>query len=224
MVGGIKTRKPGHLAREVLAVRDHHRFRGEFKFSELTRRTVAFYRDVIDVIQGSDAHIKAFVIDKTIRDPFSGVPQWDAQASMAAQLLAGSINRDELAVAMMDNVSTPVGVSLEEIVRDKVHDKLDGLGLVSCVALDSKCTDGLQIADLVVGAVAYDRKSHEHGAGDPGVNPSTPKAQVHRMLCAAFGLPDLSDVREGRASILTSRPGRRSLREQRAKGLMAALK
>lgn len=213
VVGGIKTRKPGHLAREIEAVRDEHRFRGEFKFASMTRRSVPLYRDLIDVIRDSDVHLKAFVIDKRLRDPFADVPLWDAQATLAAQLLVGSINRHELAAVMMDSVSTPVGVAVEEVVRDKVNERLGSLAVVSCVSLDSRTSVGLQLADLVVGAVAYDRKARGQAVATGGLPAAaSPKGQVHRMFCAAFGLADLSDVRGGRASILTSRPGRRGNR------------
>ncbi len=208
VLGAIKTRKPGSLAREIEAVRDHHRFRDEFKFSEINQRSVGLYRDIIDVMAASDVHLKAFVIDKRTRDPFEGVPLWSAQAKVVSQLIVGSLNKYEIATVLLDSVSTPKGVAVDDMVRDMVNERFDCTSVVSALSLDSRSTPGLQLADLVASAVAFDRKTR--GAMGKSQTPAaaSPKAQVVRLLTTAFGLPDLGDVRKGRASILTSRPPR----------------
>lgn len=206
VVGGIKTRSPGHLIRQAQAVLREHQFQGELKFSEITRRSVRMFEDLIDVMVDEDTHIKAFVVDKRTRNPFLDVPVWDAQSGLIAQLLIGGINKSELAVAVLDELSAPKGVSISDIVRDKVHQKFDSLALVSCMPADSRSSLGLQLADLVVGAVAHDRKTRGAPGGARAINPASPKARVVQALCSAYRVPDLADVRRGRVGILTSRP------------------
>ena len=177
--------------------------------SRMTRGSLPFYRDVISVLEQSDVHIKAFVIDKRARDPFDGVPQWDAQARATAQLLIGSINKDEVATALMDECSTPVGVSIAENVRDRVNERLGSTALTAAVSLNSRSTDGLQLADLVAGAIHFDRHSRMAEATSTRPSSVSPKGQVSASLAAAFGVRDFRDMREGRVSILTARAPRR---------------
>lgn len=208
VVGGIKTRRPGHLLREVECVRDAHRFRDEFKFSDLNRRSFLMYRDLVDVLAQSDAHLKAFVIDKRLRDPFEGVPQWSARASVTAQLMIGGINKGEVSTLLMDGSSTPKGIAIEEDVRERVNAHFGSTSLVAAIALDSRSTTGLQLADLVASAIYYDRCSREKIIQGQTMDAGSHKAQITRMLAGAFGLADLRDGRTNRSSILTSRARR----------------
>ncbi|PKQ25164.1 MAG: hypothetical protein CVT64_11155 [Actinobacteria bacterium HGW-Actinobacteria-4] len=205
VVGGIKTRQPGHLLREAKAVRDKHRFYRELKFAELTKGTLPIYRDLIDVLSDSDVHLVAFVIDKRLRDPFVDVPQWDAQSRVVTQLLHGNINRAEVATLLMDSCSTPTGVSIEETILERVNQKLESMNLVSAVTLDSQSSDGLQLADLVVGAISCDRRLRSTNVAGHATRELSPKATVARMLAASFGVPSLADTRTSRVNILTSR-------------------
>lgn len=63
---------------------------------------------------------------------------------------------DELAAVMADNYSTPAHVLFEEDLRAAVNRRLDRLALVSVVRLDSRSSDGLQLADLLTSAVAFE--------------------------------------------------------------------
>lgn len=202
VVGGVKVRSPGHLLREIKAVRDRHRYFGELKFSELTHGSVPVFRDIIRALAESDTHLIAYVIDKSVRDPFAGVPQWEAHAEVAAQLLHGNINRAEITTLLMDACSSPVGVAIDEVISDKVNNKIGSINLVSAVSLDSRSTDGLQLADLVASSVSFNRRA----AGKAG----SPKAIVSAELAAAFGLSDFRDIRTKRVNILTSRPKMRA--------------
>lgn len=202
VVGGVKTREPGHLLREVKAVRDKHRFFDELKFTGITRNSLPIYADLVQVLAHSDARIVAFVIDKSIRDPFAGVADWDARANVTSQLVIGNTNRAEVATLLMDVCSTPRGIAIEEVVRRKVNDRFGATNLISSVSLDSKASDGLQLADLVASAIAYDRRARQSKSV-----PGAPKAIVARTLATGFGLADLGDHRSGRVNILTSRRG-----------------
>ena len=50
---------------------------------------------------------------------------------------------------MADNYSTPDYVLFEEQLRARVNVRVKRLGLVSVCRLDSKSSDGLQLADLL---------------------------------------------------------------------------
>ena len=73
--------------------------------------------------------------------------------------------------------------------------------VVSCLCLDSRSTPGLQLADLVAGSIAFERKR----STETGPMRLTPKAQVALELRNSFGLVDFSDQRSDRVNILTAR-------------------
>lgn len=205
VVGAVKTRRPGDLNRAIYAVRQKHGFTKEFKFSEVTNGALAVYCELIDTIAASDAHIGAFVIDKARYDPFPDVAVWRAQAQVFAQLVVGLTNRRELVSVLLDGVSTPAGVAVDELVRSNVNQRFKQTSVVSAVSLDSRCTDGLQAADFVASAIGYERHAWAGRTKQPPADRRTPKAKLARHLREAFDLDSFDDVRTDRVNILTSR-------------------
>ncbi|WP_016890139.1 DUF3800 domain-containing protein [Mycobacteroides abscessus] len=199
VVGAIKLRKPGKLLREIESIRDRHQVDGELKFSRISRGRLTTYNAVIDALEESDAHITACVVDRSNQksDPFScGDPEWMVHARITAKLLVGSLNSRELGSAILDRRTTPTGVAFDDTIRRMVNQRLRSTGLVGAVCADSQCTDGLQLADLVAGAVAHQRKSDASAASHKG--------RVASRLAAAFGVASFAeDVRTSRVNVLT---------------------
>lgn len=209
VVGAVKARKPGLLMRAVRDIRDRHDFRDEFKFSKISRAKLPVFCEVIDVLEQSDAHIAACVVDRTKgADPFAGEDaQWLAHARVTAKLLVGIINRRELASVLLDEVSTPKGCAFDDTVRDMVNRRMRATSLVSAACVDSACNDGVQLADLVAGAVA-----HQRGQGNRTASPTSHKGKAAARLAAAFGLNSFEDVRNDRVNVATLGVGPRGRR------------
>lgn len=202
VVGAVKLRQPGQFARTLRDIRDRHGFHGELKFAEITRGTLPTYYEVIDRLHESDAHLAACVIDGRVYDPFKGGrPAWRVHAEVAAQLLVGCVNQHELVGVLLDGISTPRGYSLEDTVRGMVNRRLRATSIVSAACLDSRSNDTLQVADLVAGAIAFERR---RAAGVSG-KPNSHKAKVAARLGAAFGHMELADGRNERVNIATYR-------------------
>ncbi|WP_142272573.1 DUF3800 domain-containing protein [Mycobacterium heidelbergense] len=199
VVGAVKLRKPGALLRSIEHIRDTRAYDGEFKFSRISRGKLTAYYEVIDALANSDAHITACVVDLSSKtcNPFDGKhPEWQVHAKVVAKMLVGSINSRELASAVLDRRTTPVGIAFDDAVRGMVNQRLRSTGLVSAVCADSRCTDGLQLADLVAGAVAHQRRS------DSSAN--SHKGRVAARLAAAFGVASFAtDQRTKRVNVLT---------------------
>lgn len=215
VIGAVKARRPGQLLRAVQDVRDRHGYREEFKFSKITRARMPVFSHLVDVLADSDAHIAACIVDRTHGlDPFdSADPQWVVHARVTAKLLVGIINRRELAVALIDQVTTPRGRAFDDTVRDMVNKRMRATSLVAASCVDSATSDGVQLADLVAGAVA-----HQCGqvAGTAGAN--SHKAKIAGRLAAAFGAPNLGEVHTDRVNIATlGIPSGRRLRSTAAK-------
>lgn len=157
VVGAVKVRKPGQLMRSVQEIRDRFDFREEFKFSRISRGKFPVFCELIDVLEQSDAHIAACVVDRTNgEDPFcGGEAAWLTHARITAKLLVGIINRRELASALIDQISTPKGCAFDDTIRDMVNGRMRATSLVTAACVDSTCNDGVQLADLVAGAVAH---------------------------------------------------------------------
>ena len=141
-------------------------------------------------------------------DPFKGKePDWLVHARITSKLIAGIVNRRELTAALLDERSTPAGHAFDDVVRSMVNTRLKALNLVSAVCVDSCSNDGVQVADLVAGAVAHQRRANG--------NSNSHKAKVATRLAAVFGLPNLSDVRTERINIMTHGSAVRSVRPVR---------
>lgn len=199
----VKVRRPGDLSRSIQAVRDRYRFRSEFKFGDLTKGALNAYKDVVDVLAESDARIAAFVVDKQIYDPFPEGEAWQAHAWAAAQLIIGNTNRRELVGVLLDGISTPTGVALDEEVRRTVNRRFKATSVVTSVCLDSKTSDGLQMADLVASAVAHERHNGRSGQ-TRGDGKESPKTQLSKYVRRAFDLDGFDDCRTQKVSILTA--------------------
>lgn len=213
VVGAVKVRRPGQLLRGVREIRDRHDFREEFKFSKISRGKLPVFCELIDLLEQSDAHIAACVIDRTIGDsPFTkGTPQWLAHAKITAKLLVGIINRRELVSLLIDEISTPRGCAFDDAVRGMVNKRIGATAVVTAACVDSACNDGVQLADLVAGAVA-----HQRGQGNRTAKPSSNKGKIAARLATAFQVNDFSDTRHGRVNVATL--GVSSARSARRKG------
>ncbi len=215
VIGALKVRESGLLARNIQDIRDRHGFGGEFKFSQITRGKLPVFCELINLLEQSDARLAACVVDRTKHDPFVGVHEaWKVQAKVTAQLLSGCINRRELVGVLLDLISTPRGCALDDTVRQMVNTRLKSTSVVMAACVDSRANDGLQVADLVAGAVAFDRR---RGRSESG-NANSHKAKVAARLAAAFGVGDFQDGRTDRVNIDTFRGQGRPRRPLRVVG------
>lgn len=198
VVAGIKTRRPDDLLRSIEGIREKHDYRDrEFKFARLTMANQPVFYDLVDVLAASDAHLMAAVVDSSTPNPFKGEDVWRTHATINAQLVIGNINRNETATVLMDGISTPAGESLGRAVKRAINSRTASTPCIHAISLDSRCNSILQAADMVAGAIRYQRLER------PGADRETPKALVAARLAAAFGLENLSDHRTRRSNIVT---------------------
>lgn len=193
VVAGLKTRHPDDLQREVHAVRQQTGFENELKFGRVTRHSYEAMIKVIDVLEQSDARIVATVVDSAF-NPFHGCEVWQGHAHVISQLIVGNINKNEVATAFLDGITTPAGKSLGTAVRRSVNSRLSGSPLVSAVSLNSKTNDLLQVADLIAGAIRYRRLPAQ-------ATSNAEKHQIAARLAAAFRMDSFDDQRSDRVNI-----------------------
>lgn len=212
VMAALKTRRPGELARELRAVRDKTNFTHEFKFSEITSGALPAYYAAADAIGSSDAHVAATVANRDQHDPFPKTELYQAHADVATQLLVGCINRRELVSVILDLISTPEGVAVDEIVRRQVNKRLRNTSVVTALCADSRSMDLLQMADMIASAIAFERRRAAGESGRVGSHPNSPKAKVAARLMVNLGMATVEDQRSDRINIATLKGPRMPLK------------
>lgn len=158
-IGLLKCTEPARLLRSVQKLRDQRHWYGEIKFSELTKRqALLLYQEFVDIVLAPGvAEFFCFIADRDTDDPVARFgTHWEAYTKLAEQLVVAATHQDELLALMADNYSTPDHVLFEEDLRSNVNRRLNRLAVVSVCRLDSKASDGLQLADLLTSATAFE--------------------------------------------------------------------
>lgn len=183
-VGLLKSTEPSRVLRRIQKLRDRKHWYKEIKFTDTTKGTLDLYKFVADECLGhGDVEFFCFVADRHIADPVARFGStWDAYSKLAEQLVVASLHPQEIMSLMADNYSTPDSILFEEDLRLRVNMRVRGLGLVSVVRLDSKSSDGLQLADLLTSAVAF-----EFRASAGLASPTSPKGQLAAHIRQAMG-------------------------------------
>lgn len=202
VVGALKLRHHGDTLRAIRAVRDRTGYDHEFKWTKISRGKLPAFFDLVDLLKKRHIHFAACVVDRELFDPFTMFPaKWQAHAYVTAQLLRGCINRRELVAVSMDLISTPPGVAIEDHIRTSVNNKLGNMSVVSAASLDSKTCDGLQLVDVLAGAVAFEHRLKNGLSGNTNSN----KAKVLDRVRQRLEVPAL-DGRTSRVNIVTLQP------------------
>ncbi len=222
VMSAVKVRKPGQLQRTIRGIRDRHGFDHEFKFAALTRGSQTVFYELIDALVASDACFHATVVNREVHDPFPGKQQWQVHLEVASQLLVGCINRRELVSVVIDQLSTPEDVAIEEQLRADVNRRLKNGSVVTASMFDSRSNDLLQVADLMASAVGFDRRAKSYHHGQKPASTSSAKALVAARLMSSFGRTSFEDGRNDRVNIATLRP--RSAKRAEAPSLRVVTK
>ncbi|MGW4394875.1 DUF3800 domain-containing protein [Amycolatopsis nivea] len=198
-VGLLKASEPSRVLRRIQKLRDRKHWYKEIKFSETTADSLGLYKAVADeCLEQGDVEFFCFISDREKADPVARFgTTWDAYSKLAEQLVCASLRSTELMSLLADNYSTPDSVLFEEDLRSRVNKRLRGLGLVSVCRLDSRASDGLQLADLLTSAVAFEFRA------DAGLASKTsPKAKLAAHVRQQMGTPScLGGWRNSRHSV-----------------------
>lgn len=187
-VGMFKSTEPSRLLRSVQKLRDRRHWYNEIKFSDATRDSLPFYKEVVDIALAPDAgEFFCFIADRQQADPIErfGTP-WDAYSKLAEQLVVACLRPDELVSVMADNYSSPDEVLFEEDLRASVNRRLRRLAVVSVCRLDSRSSDGLQVVDLLTSSSAF-----EFRAAAGLARSSSPRGQLAAYVRQKLGVESL---------------------------------
>lgn len=204
VLGFIKARDCPKLTREIRSIRQKHKFFDEIKFGEIKRENEFFYFDLVEMVAASDIRLGGSIYDS--QKSFSPkIETWREQAKMSARLIVGNVNKGEIVNAFLDLVQTPAGCSVAAVVHETVNKRLGNKALVACYDMDSRATDLLQVADLVAGSIAYEKRQWAGEVEGAPREEKVPKARVSGRLRRALGLDSFNDIQWGKVNILTMR-------------------
>lgn len=183
-VGVLKCQEPSRLLRRIQTYRDQKHWYGEIKFTSVRKHNLHLYKDVVDICLGSGfLEFFCFIADRDTADPIARFgTEWDAYGKLAEQLVVAAMHPDEVIALLADNYSTPAHVLFEEHLRAAVNRRLHRLAVVTVCRLDSKSSDGLQVADLLTSAVA-----HEFRADAGLALPTSAKGQLAAYVRTGMG-------------------------------------
>lgn len=213
VTAAVKTADPDRLTRGFEAVRQESNYvnADEIKFKNVSKGSLPVMRRIVDDAVASDAKFGVFVLDKRHFDPWDGVDQWQGHLFATERLLRGMVTRREVAVALLDHISVPKGVSYGDALLGKINKRMGNRRFTAAVSLDSRTCAGLQVADIVASAAYHYRRTVEDIGQSAYLRLNTPKAQLARYVAEALELGDFSDFKSSRASVRTSHE--RSLRD-----------
>jgi hypothetical protein len=199
VIGALKVRRHGQFTRAVRELRDQTGFRDEFRFNRITHAKLPVYFGLTDLIATAGLHFAACVVDRGVCDPFvQPSAKWKGHLDVASQLLRGCINRKEMVSVLMDIISTPPEVAIEDDLRRAVNNRFKNLSVVTAACLDSRSCDGLQVVDVLARALAFERR---RTAGVSGAANSNKVVEREKL---ALGT-DLLDGRTAGVNIATYR-------------------
>lgn len=199
VVGFIKVREPAQLSRKVRDVRQRHNFTSEIHFSQITKRNIDFYFDIVETLATADVRVGGSVYDSK-RSFTNATETWKQQARMATQLVVGNVNRGEFVNVFMDMVQTPKDKTFAKHVKAEANRRLASRCVLEAYDVDSRATDLLQLADIVASAINFERKQ-----ANPK-HPTTPKGRVAARLRRALEIDSFADISEGKVNIMTMIP------------------
>ena len=216
VTAAVRTSDPDQVSRTVKAIRDKHRFTKaeELKFKNVTKHSEPILAEVFREVVACGCTFGAFVLDKRHFDPWSSRPQWQGHLFATDRLLRGLVTRREAAVALLDHIDVPQGVSYGDNLMSQMNTRFGNKRLVAAVSLDSRTCAGLQVADLLASSIFYARKKTEELGLEGFLSSQTPKALLAREFATAVGSSHFADCNTDLLHIQTSHE--RSLREIRA--------
>lgn len=188
VVGLLRVDDHVALLQKVKDLRRRWKYWEEFKWSGITASNRDTYADLISTLLASSAMFSCFVADRHVADPVARFGNtFAAYEKLATQLLIGSIRPWEIVSVLADNYSAPNSRSFERTVKDECNGRLDRLAVASVVQVDSGATEGLQLVDVLTGAVGFTFRAM---AGIASMK--SHKGGVSKQLLASCGVPDFN--------------------------------
>jgi hypothetical protein len=165
------------------------------------------YREAVRILATSDARFTCLVVDcdEADRARRPDTTAWKAHAQLAISLLGRVVSGDEIVSVTVDDISLPAGVNYESYVRQAVNRRKDRLAVATVSRMDSRACWGIQMVDVLTGAVAHQYRQQF----DPRARPGSAKGALAAFVAEQFNLPSLVDAETRRVQVVRHGGARR---------------
>jgi len=206
----------GRLVTELQQFRDRSEWRSECHFSDAKRLNAHCYREVVRIVAASDTRFTCLLVDRRQNDPFDrqGALPWKVHAQLTISVLGRAISGNEIISATVDNLTMPGDVNYEGYVRSAVNRQRGRLAVATVCRMDSRACWGIQVADVLTGAVAHQYRQ----ACDARVKAGTPKGSLAAFVAEQFNLDTLVGADSPRLRVIEHAPARHGRRRLAAAG------
>jgi len=207
-LGMVKAGHPCFATEQVQHLRDTHHFYDEVKWTKLSAKKLELYWEIAEMLwanQGYYFHClfvrkddPAFDLDRRFKGDV-----WRAYEHLAVLLMKTGMARNEVLSLLADKVVRPRGNHMEMHIKRRINADFGRLAVQGVVSVDSRGVELVQMADLFLGAVAYDFKVTH------GLIPETPNVKLEflQRLRRRVGVNTLADdVRTNRFRVQLYQP------------------
>jgi len=157
-LGLLKLHHPRYLHKEIINFKNKTRFYNEFKFREVSRQNLPIFKQFIDLFfETKECWFSCLIFDKytlKIKKYFKG-NHYKAYNSFTARLIARSLLPGEYIAVLADDVSTPKSDNFEKEIKGKIKNKAKRNALFGICRLESHAVSEIQMADVILGTIAY---------------------------------------------------------------------
>ena len=173
-VGCLKLRDPDSVLAEFAALRRTHRFDRKLRWSDVGSYSPPFREFVkqtaLMVARHPDAEFACVLADLT---KIGGIANYGSVAEAYIRLAVPALisivaEPDELLSVIADHFDTPAGVVVERRIKREANRGKGRLAVVSVQRVASAGTEGLQLADLMLGAIAHEFRNAHSTQADHG--------------------------------------------------------
>lgn len=164
-VGALKLRDPVGIERRLAQYRREAGFDTRLRWASLGRASDAELAVASRALQlvctDTNAEFACALIDRNTTDLVHG-DVWQAYNRLAARAIGDVLDHEEIATVIVDRFDAPRSHSLEDPVRRTVNDRKGRLAVARLQQVASIAVPGVQLTDLLLGAITYQvRETHE---------------------------------------------------------------
>lgn len=180
-IGLVAVPNPRHLHRQIIRLKNKHKFHKEFHFNTIKYSTLPIYKELIDLaFAEANLRFSVQIIDKkgkTHTDKYKSYNKYAGRV-IASILDVTNIKRSEYITILADDVSTnDKEDKFEQDVRNIIKRIHRRNALFGIARLESHAVSEIQLADILVSSVAYAFKM-KHGL----VSSRSTKAKLVRYI------------------------------------------
>ncbi len=160
-LGMIKCMQPHFLDYQIRLLKQRHHFFDEIKWNTISRKKVAFLKELIDIADATPGiRFSSVIVNKDIENfdsCFNNDP-YIAYEKLTEVLIKRGIRKNEVLTVLADYISTPPEIHFEVEIKHNINEQFQRLAIAGVHRIDSKGTNLLQLNDLYLGAVVYEFK------------------------------------------------------------------